>query len=234
MKITSLIITILCISGSVFAQQNVQADRPGFGFSTSITPVGMYGIEAGVTTSEFGTNVGELFIRAGLMDKLEIQFEAGSIFFPDGGDSFRSAQFGIVKYNLFSNASNDLRITLLSRTILPFLNTDFSETFTQLILLGDISLTDQLSMNTNVGYGNYIFSDFDIPTYYFTLNPGFAINSSTSAYVGFSFVETEFFDNKNYEMGVSYLIHSNSQIDLGLVFDEESDTFLKIGVATRF
>lgn len=216
------------------AQDTIQADRPGFGYSSYPTPIGMYGIEAGITTSEFGTNVGELFFRTGLMKSLEFQFEAGSIFFPVDDDSFRTGQFALFKFNVFANETNTVRVTLLSRTQLPFLNKDFSDYLSQLLLLADFTVTDQFSVNTNLGYGNYIFSDFDIPTYFFTLNPGFSINSSTAFYVGYSYLESELFDFKNYEMGVSYLIHSNSQIDLGLVFDEESDTFLQIGIATRF
>jgi hypothetical protein len=139
MKRITLLITLTLLSTSLYAQGSVQADRPGFGFGSFITPVGSFGIETGVTTSEFGTNVGELFLRTGITESFEV-----------------------------------------------------------------------------------------------TLNPGYQFSESTSGYIGFSYVENEFFDWKNYEFGVAHLIHSNSQIDLGLIIDEESDPYLTIGFATRF
>jgi hypothetical protein len=236
MKRITLLITLTLLSTSLYAQGSVQADRPGFGFGSFITPVGSFGIETGVTTSEFGTNVGELFLRTGITESFEVQLELGSIFFPDGGTNEVSDQFIVLKYNVYSNIDNSVNLSLLNRTRipLPFSGDDFKDTFTQFFLLGDFSIVENLSVNTNLGYGNFIFSYFDIDSYYFTLNPGYQFSESTSGYIGFSYVENEFFDWKNYEFGVAHLIHSNSQIDLGLIIDEESDPYLTIGFATRF
>ncbi|MCR9132880.1 MAG: hypothetical protein NXI08_09910 [bacterium] len=231
---TAFFTLLLLASSSVFAQNAFSPDRPGFGFSSGTTAPGMFGLEAGITHSEFGTNIGEFFFRAGLTDAFEAQFELGSVFVDGDGETERSQQFMILKYKVFSSTDGSFQFSVLNRTNLPFLNDNEDEYFSQLIALADFSITQELSVNTNIGYGNYIFSDFDIPTFYFTVNPGFVLTPGTSVYVGLAYSETEFFDSTNYEFGIAHSIHSNSQIDLGVVFDDDSNPFLKVGIATRF
>lgn len=236
MKKAILFISFTLISANLVAQESIQADRPGFGFSSSITPKGMFGLEGGATISEFGTNIGELFVRYGLMNNFEVQFEAGSIFFADGRNSEFSDQFVLLKYNFYSNSDKSLKLSLLNRTLipLPFSGEGFEDIPIQFFLLSDIAISNEFAVNTNIGYGNIIFSDFNIDNYFFTINPSYQISPNTSSYLGFAYVENEFFDFKNYEIGVAHLINSDTQIDLGLVIDEESDVYLQIGIATRF
>ncbi len=231
---TILFTLLIAVSHSVFAQNAFSPDRPGFGFSSGTTAPGMFGLEAGITHSEFGTNIGEFFFRAGLTDALEAQIELGSVFIDKEGKTGRSLQFAILKYKVFSSTDGSFQFSLLNRTSLPFLNNDIDEYFTQIIALADFALTPELSLNTNFGYGNYIFSDFDVPTFYFTVNPGYVVTPGTSVYLGLAYNETDFFSSTDYEFGVAHSIHSNSQIDLGVVFDDDSNPFLKVGIATRF
>lgn len=233
MKNLSLLFALILCSSSAYAQNAFGPDRPGFGYSTNTTAPGMFGLEAGITQSEFGINIGEIFFRAGLTDAFEIQFEAGSVFVNDG-EVDRSAQFLILKHKVFNTKDGSLQVSLLNRTILPFLNEDVSEYYTQFFALVDFSLTPELSVNTNLGYGNFVFSDLDNAAFYFTINPGYVITPGTSVYLGLGYAQDEFFDFTNYELGIAHMIHANSQVDLGVVFDDESNLYLKAGIATRF
>lgn len=234
MKNLSLLFALILCSSSTFAQNAFSPDRPGFGYGSNTTAPGMFGLEAGITHSEFGTNIGEIFVRAGLTDALEAQFEIGSLFIDGDGNTQQSLQFAILKYKVFSSTDGSFQFSVLNRTSLPFLNEDADEYFTQIIALADFALTPELSVNTNIGYGNFIFSDFDSPAFYFTINPGYVITPGTSVYMGLAYNETEFFDSTDFEFGIAHLIHSESQIDLGIVFDDDFNPFLKAGIATRF
>lgn len=229
---TVLFTLLLLASSSVFAQNAFSPDRPGFGFSSGTTAPGMFGLEAGITHSEFGTNIGEFFFRAGITDDFEVQIEAGSISVEDEKNGL-TTQYLILKHKIYNTADGDIQVTLLNRTSLSFLQSDEDYT-TQLYVLADFSLTNELSLSTNLGYGNYIFSERDNPELYFTINPGYILTPGTSVYLGLSYTDTNFIDETNYEFGIAHMIHVNSQIDLGLVLDDDNNPYLKTGIATRF
>ncbi|MBO6793661.1 MAG: hypothetical protein JJ895_07110 [Balneolaceae bacterium] len=234
MKKLSLFVVLLISSGTLFAQNSFGPDRPGFGYSSSTTATGMFGIESGVTFLESESNIGEFFFRAGLTDAFEIQLEAGSLVIPKNGDSKLSTQYLILKHKLYNTNDGSLQVSAMNRTSLPFLNADETEFFTEFYFLADFTLTDDLGVNTNIGFGNYAFSDLDNPTFYFTVNPGYVITPGTSVYLGYSYKDEKFFDSNSYEFGIAHLIHSESQIDLGIVFDDDFNPYLKAGIATRF
>ncbi len=234
MKKLSLFVVLLISSGTLFAQNSFGPDRPGFGFSSNTTASGMYGIEAGATFSETGSNIGEFFFRAGLTNAFEIQFEAGSIIIPENGDSELSTQYLILKHKLYNTNDGSLQISAMNRSSLPFLKADETEFFTEFYFLADFTLTEELGVNTNIGFGNYAFSDFDNPTFYFTVNPGYVITPGTSVYLGYAYKDEKFFDSNSFEFGIAHLIHAESQIDLGIVFDDDLNPSLKAGIATRF
>jgi hypothetical protein len=234
MKNLSLLFALILCSSLTYAQNAFSPDRPGFGYGSNTTAPGMFGLEAGITHSEFGTNIGEIFVRAGLTDAFEIQFEAGSVFIDSDGESSRSSQHILLKHKLYTTRDGAFQLSVLNRTTLPFLNENESEYFTEFFALADFSLSPKFSINSNLGYGNYIFSDFDNDHIYFTINPGYVLTPGTSVYAGLGYAENEFFDTINYEFGIAHLIHPNSQVDLGFVFDNESNPFIKAGIATRF
>ena len=234
MKNLSLLFALILCSSSTYAQNAFSPDRPGFGYGSNTTALGMFGLEAGITHSEFGTNIGEIFVRAGLTDAFEIQFEAGSVFIDGDGESSRSSQHLLLKHTLYTSKDGTFQLSALNRTSLPFLNENESEYFTEFYALADFSLSPKFSINSNLGYGNYIFSDFNNDHIFFTINPGYVLTPGTSIYVGLKYVENNFTGATSTEFGISHLIHANSQIDLGVELNDNNDLFLKAGIATRF
>lgn len=231
--VTLLVIAVFIFSGSAIAQ-NISADRPGAGYGTFTVPAKIVYLESGASISSDFSDIGQIFLRTGLSEDLEIQFNAGSLLFIEGVDKPRVAvQSVALKYSLGSFQDDRLNLSLLSRTNLPFFNDDYEYYLTRFMLLADYSINDTWGLNSNFGYGDF-FDGFSNGSFNFNITPGFSVNENTAAYFGYAVTFDENFSSDLIEAGMVHFLDPSFQIDAGFIYSDGDDLYLTLGVAKRF
>ncbi len=234
-RLVTLFLLIFCVSSTaLFAQETISTDRPGAGYGTFTVPSKTLLLEAGGSIGDNVIDFGQLYLRTGLMENLEIQFNVGSLLFIDGVDGARvGSQSFALKYALGSFANQKLSLSLFSRTNLPFLNSNYEYYFTRFMVLADYSINDTWALNSNFGYGDFL-NGLENGSYNFNLTPSVSINNNTAAYFGYAVTFDENFSSDLIEGGVTYLLDSSFQLDAGLIYDSAENLYLTIGIAKRF
>ena len=228
------LLILIGFTSSVTIGQQISADRPGAGFSTFTVPAKTIYLESGASISSDFSDIGQLFLRTGLSSDLEIQFNAGSLFFIDGVDKPRVAvQSLALKYSLGSFQDEKLNLSLFSRTNLPFFNDDYEYYLTRFMILGDYSISDIWGLNSNFGYGDFV-DGLDNGSFNFNITPGFSINDNTGAYFGYAVTFDENFSSDLIEAGMVHFLNPSFQLDAGFIYSDGDDLFLTIGIAKRF
>lgn len=230
---TLLGIAVFIFSGSVVAQ-NISADRPGAGYGTFTVPAKTVYLESGASISGDFSDIGQIFLRTGLSEDLEIQFNAGSLLFIDGADNPRvSVQSLALKYSLGSFQDDKLNLSFLSRTNLPFFNDDYEYYLTRFMVLADYSINETWGLNSNFGYGDF-FDGLNNGSFNFNITPGFSVNENTAAYFGYAVTFDENFSSDLIEAGMVHFLDSSFQLDAGFIYSDGDDLYLTLGVAKRF
>lgn len=227
---TFFLTCILCTSESV-AQTPISADRPGFGYGSYIVPKGTLFIESGATSGEFGLNFGELILRTGLHKRIEVQLKLGSLTHRRYEGWEIGTQYINFKIELFKTENNKFRTALLNSTHLAFLDDEYDDYFNRFYVIAEYDLTNWLSLNGNMGFGNYIFSEIELPERYYSLNLSIRINPETTIYGGYFYGKNEYYDESVMEFGVAYLIKTTFQFDAGFMIDDEHTPYMKMGIA---
>ncbi|MFA5667957.1 MAG: hypothetical protein WC967_01845 [Balneolaceae bacterium] len=234
-RLLTLFLLILCFSStSLFAQDNISSDRPGAGYGTFVVPTQTLFLEAGGFLNKNINDFGQLYLRTGLMNNLEVQFNAGSLLFIDGVDKAQvSSQSIALKYALGSFQNDRLNLSLFSRTNLPFLNSNYEYYLTRFMVLADFSINDSWALNSNFGYGDFV-NGIENGSFNFNLTPSVAINNQTAAYFGYAVTFDENFSSDIVEGGVTYLLDSSFQLDAGLIYGNGDNLYFTFGIAKRF
>ncbi|WP_018127450.1 hypothetical protein [Balneola vulgaris] len=217
------------------AQNAIAPDRPGAGYSSSIVESGSLYLEGGVFTDTDYTDFGQLFIRTGLAQDLELQFNLGSLEFVEGRDkALVTSQSIALKYGFGTfGEDQNINFSVLARMNLPFLNENYEYYYTRFLAIADISLNDNWGVNTNFGYGDFL-NEFGDGNFNFNFTPGVSLNESTSAYFGYAVTFDSDFNNSFLEGGLTHLVDESLQLDAGLILNDNNDLFLTFGIAKRF
>ncbi len=228
-----LLIPLILLTSSSLTAQRISADRPGAGFGSHTVSTGTFYVESGASFSEDFSDVGQLYLRTGIANNFEVQLNAGTVLFSAGRDARIGSQAVILKYNLGTFSDEKFSLGILSRTNLPFLNSDYEYYFTRFNLIGDYTINNTWSLNSNFGYGDFL-NGIENGSFNFNITPGFTVNENTSAYFGYAVVFDENFSRDLIEGGVQYFIDDSFQLDGGLIYSDGDDLVLTLGIAKRF
>jgi hypothetical protein len=229
-----LLTGLIFLTSSLAFGQRISADRPGAGFGTFTVPANTLYLESGASISSDFSDIGQIFLRTGLSEDLEIQFNAGSLLFIEGVDKPRVAVQSIAfKYGLGSFADEKLNLSLFSRTNLPFFNDDYEYYLTRFMILGDYSINEDWGVNSNFGYGDFV-DGLNNGSFNFNITPGVSINENTAGYFGYAVTFDENFSSDLIEAGVQHFLNDSFQLDAGFIYSDGDDLFLTLGVAKRF
>lgn len=226
----------------------IASDRPGIGDGAATVAPGRFQVETGYSYADLGAgtqhNFGELLFRYGVTSSFELRAAVNSFIVQRGSvdaDGFGDSGIGF-KYNLVRGTGRPMgppQLTLLASTSLPTGADAFGSDELQptIKLTYDWPLSDVATLSANGGYtfplddaghGQYILIG--------TLGVSFPGAEGLGAYAGYAGFYDEM-ENQNYlEGGVTYLVNSNTQVDLngGLRVDGQDELFVGFGFAHRF
>jgi len=247
------------------AQAQISSDRPGFSNSAATVSQGTFQTELGYsflnTADVFGDesqtthNVGELLLRYGVTDAVELRAGVGSLQFVEtvdgtspGETTYESGYFGPTieaKARLLQTSTTT--VSAFSQTLIPVRTGIYDDSFLDdrarqsLALLFDGSLGEGLSLTLNAG-SNFFWSAGDEfssrdATAFFIPTLSIGINDQAGAYVGYYGEYTKDVNTNFVEGGFTYLVSRDTQIDIntGYRIDENADQFfVGVGLAQRF
>ncbi|MEX0724339.1 MAG: transporter [Gracilimonas sp.] len=241
MKYTHLFAALLflLITNSAYGQETFPPDRPGIGNGSAITPNNMLGVEAGLqfTTSEFVDqfDVGQLLLRYGLAEKLEIRallnsYSSATLNTPTEeltNSGFNDVALG-AKYNIIPTNENRPNVSALLEVSLPFGSDAFTadEVVPVVGILADQTLGDFWGISSNFGY---TFGAGDLEdSWLYTLTPGFTLpgNENIAGYAGYAGMYYGEGVNQHWlEGGMTYSLENGSQLDVNLGYETEGEIF---------
>jgi len=230
---------------ALHAQNNIAPDRPGIGSGTHTVEQGSLYLEGGV--QYFGTefidqySFGQVLLRTGLSERVELQGQLNSYVFLDVAgvelDGFQDIGIGLKTDLVNASDRKPLDLSVLTSLSFPTGSDDFSsnEVIPSIVLLGNYGLNDQWSLDSNLGY-TFQFDDLD-GQWLFTLTPATAIPGSGNLglYVGYAGFYTSADSRHFIEAGLTLLTAPGFQLDLNSGLElEDGDAFSGIGAAKRF
>jgi len=233
---------IVFLGSQIGFAQSYLSDRPGIGNGSFITPKKMLGLESGVQysntemTDQF--DIGQLLLRYGLSNSLEVRASLGSYSRlktdlrreSSTFDGFQDIGLGL-KYNLISG--NGLpTVSALAEVSLPVGSEYFTneDTVPSVGLLADYSLTDQFAIASNIGYS---FTTENVnDSWLFTITPGFSITNTIGGFVGYAGNYFDGYEQHWVEGGFTVSLENGVQLDGNFGYDTENDiVFLGAGFA---
>jgi|AntRauTorcE11898_2_1112593.scaffolds.fasta_scaffold22763_2 hypothetical protein len=241
MKYTHLFaaLLLLLITNSAYGQETFSPDRPGIGNGSAITPNNMLGVEAGLqlTTQESldQFDIGQILLRYGLSDKLEIRallnsFSTARLDVP--GNSIANTGFNDValgaKYNIIPENENRPNVSALVEVSLPVGSDAYTsdELVPSVGILADQSLGDMWGISSNFGY---TFGAGDLEdNWLYTLTPGFTLpgNENVAGYFGYAGMYYGQGVNQHWlEGGMTFSLENGSQLDVNLGYEIEGEAF---------
>ena len=216
-------------------------DRPGLGEGTSIVGANTVQAEFGYALNVQGTTsaleVGQLLLRYGLSENLELRGNVNSYVVGEGADGYTGTGVG-AKWQL--HRSNVSQLSLVATVGLPTGTGPFERADNRvrqaLLLAFDGALGSGLAFSATGGANFYYTGDAQTQWVFIpTLTT--SLNERSGLYVGYGGFYGEG-DSENWvEAGLTYLISPDAQLDVntGLQLDENSDQFfVGLGLAYRF
>ncbi|MBO6585204.1 MAG: transporter [Gracilimonas sp.] len=247
LKSAFVILTTLLTSNYIFAQENYTPDRPGIGNGSYVVEAGVFGLETGVQLSTGNAvnqfDIGQMLLRFGVMENLELRalLNSYSTQYFDRTDAVNSGfqDLGLAaKYKLYEAEDGQTRISTIGKISVPVGASAFTndEIVPTLFLVGDQSLTNNLSISSNLGY---TFGVGDLSdNWLFTLTPGFSFpnQQNLSAYAGYAGIYDGNNTNLHYaEAGLALVVNDGAQLDLNAGYEFERESFfIGIGFAQGF
>jgi len=237
--LATTLLAVGLVSGSAFAQGALTADRPGFGDGASVLAPRTLQAELGAAAAndDFGANgeIGQLLLRYGVTDFLEVRGGVGSIAVDAPELEYTGTGVG-AKVRLLRVPTSTLSV--VTAWNLPTGSGAFeSDIVSQTLNLAyDGALGQDLTLSINAGT-TLPYDDAADPTYQFIPTLSFAIDENVGAYVGYAGFYTEGVNANFVEAGVTLLSSLDTQLDLntGLQIDENGDAFfIGAGIAHRF
>lgn len=246
----AVLTALLLLPTGAQAQDVISSDRPGIGNRPATVAPGTFQAELG-----YGFNreenpgsettlhdVGQLLLRFGATERLEIRGGVGSLGFRSNGtddSGYQGLNLG-AKANLFQ--SETASVSALATTSLQSTQTGTFDGVDDrarqdLTLIGNFALGTRLSLTTNVGT-QFFYTDDAAQSFTFipTLNIG--LNDQIGAYVGYAGTYNDGPNQNFVEGGLTFLATPNTQLDVntGFRIDDNVDTgfFLGLGIAQRF
>jgi hypothetical protein len=259
MKRVYLLFTIIFISTTVFSQEeNTQVDmvtdRPDATESSSVVPLHKLQIETGAFYESFEENnfktevlgYNTTLVRFGLLENLELRlgwnFEEHQKSFlgqkdPNVLSGLSPLLFG-VKVSISEEKGLLPEIGLLVHAYLPLTSsTDFNAENTGVDFR--FSLAHTLNEKSSIGYnlGAAWANDSSEASFIYTLAYGYSLTEKLGAYAEiYGDLPENNYANHYWDMGVTYLIYYNLQLDatVGTSFTEGQDLLVSTGVSYRF
>lgn len=245
-----LFITLLILLGYNSVQaQSFSPDRPGIGNGSFITPENVIGVEAGIQFSHTPfidqIDIGQILLRYGILPRLEIRTALNSYSIQKrvliGGTDSRSGNQDIgvgLKYSVIQKGAGSANVSVLGSVSIPtgqegFTNDEFVPF---LSVLGDVVLSDELVLSSNIGYSFGVGSLDD--HWLFTFTPGFTIpqNEILAFFIGYAGSYYGNSVNENWlEGGITFSLLNGAQLDINLGYELEGESaFIGAGLAKGF
>jgi hypothetical protein len=240
-SLATLLCTLLLALGPSAVQAQVVPDRPGLGDGSAVVGAQAIQAELGYAYNDFDGSaqhdIGQLLLRYGVNDFLELRGGINSYAFTDGDDGYTGTSVG-AKVRLWR--SNVAQLSGIATTGLPTGTGRFESQDDRvrqtLNLAFDGALGTGLSLTVNGGLSFY-YTDNAATEWLFIPTLNTSINERTGFYVGYGGFYSENANSNFVEAGLTYLTTPNTQIDVntGLQLDEGSDYFfIGLGLAHRF
>ncbi|MEF8940074.1 MAG: transporter [Salinivenus sp.] len=235
-----LVAATLSLAPSASAQ--ISADRPGFGDGTATVAPGTFQAGLGYAVNGNGVTsheLGQLFLRYGVTDALELRGGVGSYVAIESpfDNGYNGTGVG-AKLRLFQNETSALSgvATLGLPTGTGAFDTVDDRARQTVKLAYDGALGEGLTLSVNGG-ASFFYTDDSAVEWLFIPTLSFGLTETTGAYVGYA----GFYDdgpNANWvEGGLTLLANPDTQLDVntGLRVDDNGDDFfVGLGVAHRF
>jgi len=224
--------------------ETIVSDRPGIGNGSYVLTPGVLQVEAGTSRSDEGPFsdylVGELLLRFGLADRIDLRAGLGSVRFRRNGVSREGIEDVApgVKVRIGSALDGTLTVSGLGAVGLPSGSDAFTadEATGTLAGLADWSLSDAFAVAVNVGYTT-AFDDGHDDLWSVTVTPAHAFPgvAGLAFYGGWAGSFSDGSDDHVLEAGVTYLAGTEIQLDVNGGWDPDSDDFfVGIGIAHRW
>jgi len=246
----AVLAALLLVPTGAQAQDVISSDRPGIGNGPDVVTPGTFQAELGYgfNREDSGNSertlhdVGQLLLRLGVTDAVELRGGVGSLGFVSNGSSdsgYQGLNLG-AKARFFQSETatvGALATTSLQSTQSGTFDGMDDRARQDLTLVGNFALGTRLSLTTNVGTQFYFTDDAEQSfTFIPTLNIG--LNDQVGAYVGYAGTYTDGPNQNFVEGGLTFLATPNTQLDVntGFRIDDNVDTgfFLGLGLAQRF
>lgn len=246
-------LTLACVPASARAQSAAEplvTDRPDFTESAAVIPLGRYQLETGYTaTRERGATehaIGELLVRAGLAQRLELRVGFASVVVLEDSTG-RSAteredgSLGIKLRLLDGGPTGSLRpeAALLAGSTLPTgsnaLRAPRLQPEAKLALAW--SPRDRVAVSTNVGYLRVAEDARSYDELNASLSLGFGVSERIGAYAEVYGFSPELDSRSAFANGgITWLLSPDAQLDLraGAGISGSSAVFIGLGFARRF
>ncbi|WP_022835920.1 transporter [Salisaeta longa] len=248
------LVAFLCFTatGTLHAQQApISSDRPGLGNGSAVVNQGIFQAELGYQLDDFDVvtlhNVGQLLLRYGVSDRIELRGGVGSLGFTSG--SFGEEASGYLGASIGAKArlaeTDVARLSALASVDFPSTASGDFETPNDrarqnLSLLFDGALGSNLGLTVNAGYSFFWDAGrFDDRAGQWSFIPTLStsINDQVGVYAGYAGFYTEGLNQNFVEGGLTFLTSPNTQLDInaGLQVDDYAEYyFLGLGLAHRF
>lgn len=237
-------LALLAGSGELGAQETIASDRPGIGSGSFALHPGTLQVEGGVGFSRGDSvdrlSLGQMLLRVGAFDGLELQGQLNSVVLDRGGEADREGlqDIGVgAKLRLTRDGPGGMGLSLLGTISFPTGSefTSSNESVPGIALLADLPVADELTLSGNLVFGGWLARAEDLIT--LTLTPSYTLPSSTpiGVFLGYAGFYASSGNQHFLEGGLTWLPGPDLQLDAnGGVDPESGDYFLGIGVATRW
>jgi hypothetical protein len=237
------------------AREPLVTDRPDFTESTATVPVGMTQVEGGYTFTRNGStrdqSIGELLIRRGLNERLELRIGVNSYGIVrdavNGNASGQTEPSIGIKWNL-SQGSETFQFTrpqiaLIAATSLPVGSRSLRENRLQpgAKLCFAWNVTERLGLASNLNYDLASSGGQQFHQFSGSVSAAYSLNERLGSFFevyGFTPDSPNGPDTKYFNTGLTYLVNADFQFDarvgFGLGNPATPDYFVGVGAARRF
>jgi hypothetical protein len=247
-------VAAICALGTVgFTEEPLVTDRPDFTESSSAVGKGVLQLESGFTYADFSggtdaTTIGEVLVRWGVLEKLELRFllptyarESGS---GSSSSGFLSTGVGL-KYELAEGGGSGfiggMEAALIAATTVPTGTADFASSDWQPSAVFSVSweLTPKAGIGANLGIARPAGDGNRFTTLWASAAFGVGLSDSTSAFfelIAFNREEDRGPSTFTFQTGIVYLFNSDLQADLRVarrLTDQGVDFLVGAGLSWR-
>ena len=227
-------------------------DRPDFTEGTGILDTGHFQLEGGYTFTRLGEEeahtFGELLLRYGLTQRIELRLEPGSYDRIDGPggriSGFEDAGVGL-KVRLTDAADwipGQPAVAVVAGTSLPVgheeLTSDAWEPFATLAF--DWEVSDRLGVGANLGGAALEGEDGRFTEVHWSVSGGYGLTDRLGSYLEYYGISEDEADGSTLhyvDAGLTWLIHNDLQVDVRIgrgLNGEDPDDYIGLGAAVRW